>query len=45
MAGLARLPQISLPLGTFDGCPLGLSIIGPRDSDQGMLDWAAAHFA
>jgi amidase len=44
-AGLARLPQISLPLGRFDGCPLGLSIIGPRYSDQGMLDWAAAHFA
>jgi amidase len=44
IAGLARLPQISLPLGTFDGCPLGLSMIGPRDSDQGMLDWAADHF-
>jgi amidase len=44
IAGLARLPQISLPLGTFDGCPLGLSIIGPRRSDQGMLDWAANHF-
>ncbi len=45
IAGLARLPQISLPLGTFDGCPLGLSIIGPRGCDQGMLDWAAIHFA
>jgi amidase len=45
IAGLARLPQISLPLGTFDGCPLGLSIIGPRGSDQGILDWAASHFA
>ncbi len=44
IAGLARLPQISLPLGTFDGCPLGLSLIGPRGSDQGMLDWAANHF-
>jgi amidase len=44
IAGLARLPQISLPLSTFDGCPLGLSIIGPRESDQGLLDWAAAHF-
>jgi amidase len=44
IAGLSRLPQISLPLGTFDGCPLGLSLIGPRGSDQGMLDWAAAHF-
>ncbi len=43
IAGLARLPQISLPLGTFDGCPLGLSLIGPRGSDQGMLDWAANH--
>jgi amidase len=44
IAGLARLPQISLPLGTFDGCPLGLSLIGPRGSDQGILDWAADHF-
>ena len=44
IAGLARLPQISLPLGTFDGCPLGLSIIGPRGSDQGLLDWVANHF-
>ena len=44
IAGLARLPQISLPLGTFDGCPLGLSIMGPRGSDQGLLDWAADHF-
>jgi len=45
IAGLARLPQISLPLGMFDGCPLGLSIIGPRGSDRGMLDWVADHFA
>jgi amidase len=45
IAGLARLPQISLPLCTFDGCPLGVSIMGPRGSDQGMLDWAANHFA
>ena len=45
LAGLACLPQISLPLASFDGCPLGLSIIGPRGADQGMLDWAAAHFA
>jgi amidase len=45
IAGLGRLPQISLPLAGFDGCPLGLSIIGPRGGDQGMLNWAAAHFA
>ena len=45
IAGLARLPQISLPLGTFDACPLGLSIIGPRHSDLGMMNWTADHFA
>jgi amidase len=44
VAGLARLPQISLPVGTLDDCPIGLSIIGPRGSDRGMLEWTAAHF-
>lgn len=44
IAGLARLPQISFPLAAFNGCPLGLSMIGPRGSDQGMLDWAADNF-
>jgi amidase len=44
IAGLARLPQITLPLGTIDGCPIGLSVIGPRRTDQGMLDWAAGYF-
>jgi len=45
LAGLARLPQISLPVGALDGCPVGLSILGPRGSDRGLLDWAATHFA
>jgi amidase len=45
IAGLARLPQITLPLGIFDGCPIGLSLIGPRGSDRGLLAWTAAHFA
>src|SRR5438093_7781569 len=26
IAGLARLPQVSLPLGTLDDCPVGLSL-------------------
>ena len=26
LAGFARAPQISLPLGTLDGCPVGLSL-------------------
>lgn len=44
VAGLARLPQINLPVGTLDGCPIGLSIIGPRGCDRGLLEWTAAHF-
>ena len=41
IAGLARLPQISLPLATMAGCPLGLSLIAPRGRDRGLLDWVA----
>jgi amidase len=41
IAGLARLPQISLPLGTIGGCPLGLSLLAPAGSDKGVLAWAA----
>jgi amidase len=37
IAGLARLPQISLPLGTMADCPLGISLIAPRGSDRGLL--------
>jgi amidase len=44
MAGLAGLPQVTLPLGTLDGCPLGLSLIAPRGCDSGLLDWIASHF-
>jgi amidase len=42
VAGLARSPQISLPLGTIQNCPLGLSLIAPRGTDRGLLDWVAA---
>ena len=38
IAGLGGLPQISLPLGSLDGLPLGLSLVGPRDSDIALLD-------
>jgi amidase len=37
IAGLARLPQINLPLGKLGGCPLGLSIVGPYGSDSELL--------
>ena len=40
IAGLARLPQVSLPLGTLDGCPLGLSLIAARGNDTLLLELA-----
>ncbi|MEI6320528.1 MAG: amidase [Pseudomonadota bacterium] len=40
IAGLARLPQVSLPMATLDGCPLGLSLIAGRGNDTLLLDLA-----
>jgi len=37
VAGLARLPQVNLPLGSLEGCPLGLSIIGSGGADATLL--------
>ena len=37
MAGLAGVPQLTLPLGTVDGAPFGLSLIGPHGSDGALL--------
>jgi amidase len=37
IAGLARLPQVSLPLATLNGCPLGLSLIAARGNDTLLL--------
>ena len=36
-AGLAGLPQISLPLCTVDECPVGISIMGGPGSDETLL--------
>ena len=36
-AGLARLPQVSLPMATLDGCPLGLSLVAGRGNDLLLL--------
>jgi amidase len=41
IAGLARLPQVSLPLATLDGCPLGLSLIAARGNDTLLLELAS----
>ena len=40
-AGLAGLPQLSLPAGTVLGCPVGLSLIGWAGGDEALLDMAS----
>jgi amidase len=40
ISGLARLPQVSLPLATLNGCPLGLSLIAARGNDTMLLELA-----
>jgi len=45
IAGLARLPQVTLPLARVAGCPLGLSLIAPAASDEDLLAFAEAFCA
>lgn len=40
VAGLAGLPQLSLPLAGRDGAPMGLSLLGPRGSDRALVAMA-----
>lgn len=42
MAGLAGLPQVSLPWITLQDAPVGLSVIGPRGADRYVLQAAIA---
>jgi len=37
IAGLAGFPQLSMPLATRDGAPLGLSLLGPAGSDRSLV--------
>ncbi|WP_194152372.1 amidase [Muricoccus nepalensis] len=41
IAGLGGLPQVSMPAGTLDGCPVGLSVIGARGTDLALMDAVA----
>ena len=41
IAGLAGLPQVTIPAGRVEGCPVGLSLVSPRGSDRRLLDLAA----
>jgi amidase len=40
IAGLAGLPQVSIPIGTVEGCPVGLAFIGWAGGDEALLDLA-----
>jgi amidase len=42
IAGLAGLPQVNLPWLTFEGAPLGMSIVGARGDDENVLAVARA---
>jgi amidase len=37
IAGHAGLPQVTLPLATLQGCPLGISLIAGRGNDALLL--------
>jgi amidase len=39
-AGVSGLPQMSIPGGTIDGCPVGLSFIAWAGGDEALLDLA-----
>jgi len=40
-AGLARLPQVTLPVAKVAGCPVGLSLIAGHGKDRQLLRLAA----
>jgi amidase len=37
IAGIAGLPQVSLPWPHADGAPLGVSLLGPAGSDRALI--------
>lgn len=44
IAGLSRLPQISIPISQVNGNPVGLSLIANRGQDRRLLNFVASHF-
>jgi amidase len=40
IAGLSGLPQVTIPIGTVSGCPVGLSFIGWAGGDEMLLELA-----
>jgi amidase len=37
IAGVAGLPQVTIPAGRVDDCPIGLSLVGPPGSDERLM--------
>ena len=42
MASISGLPQVTIPAGTVDGMPVGLSFLGWRGGDEALLTLATA---
>jgi len=40
IASLAGVPQVTIPLGSFNGAPLGVSLLGPKGSDRALVAYA-----
>ena len=40
VAGHCGAPQVAFPLGRWQGCPIGLSVLGRRGSDRALLELA-----
>ena len=43
LAAIAGYPHLTVPMGAVEGMPIGLSFIGPKWGDKGMLDLGAAY--
>ncbi len=41
VSGLTGFPQITLPLATVHGAPMGISLLGPKGSDKRLIELAA----
>lgn len=42
LAGLSGLPQLSMPSGQVENGPVGLSLIGPKNSERALIELASA---
>ncbi|MBX9451720.1 MAG: amidase [Mesorhizobium sp.] len=38
LSGLSGFPQITIPLGTVDGAPFGISLLGPAGADRQLIE-------